>query len=219
MWCCLPEDGGWRHAPERERAKHKKWKGWIHEDSESERKLKTGRADWKKEKGKTEPKQYEMALHVLVKERKSARLRQRRGAWSTQSVHSRLADFWLLRPAQTLWYETSLFAPLTGQQRETERGRIINMMHQVLPEKEVSPQASASRISLLETGTERHPALTDWLTDWLSEWVDCVVLKSVCVRQTGRQGEENKKRTQGWWPPSKYPTNRNSDVTAQQTET
>lgn len=42
---------------------------------------------------------------------------------------------------------------------ERERERIINTMHQVPPEKEVSPVASASRISLLETGTELRPAL------------------------------------------------------------
>lgn len=50
-------------------------------------------------------------------------------------------------------------------------------MHQVLPEKEVSPLASASEISLLETGTELQPALAGW-------WIEMCVCVSVCDRQT-----------------------------------
>lgn len=51
-------------------------------------------------------------------------------------------------------------------------------MHQVLPEKEVSPLASASEISLLETGTELQPALAGW-------WIEMCVCVCLCV--TGRR--------------------------------
>ncbi|TNN70609.1 hypothetical protein EYF80_019193 [Liparis tanakae] len=44
-------------------------------------------------------------------------------------------------------------------------------MHQVLPEKEVSPLVSARKISLLETGTELNPALTDW---WIERGFPCL---------------------------------------------
>lgn len=60
------------------------------------------------------------------------------------------------------------------------RGEDHYMMHQVLPEKEVSLLGSASRISLLETGREPNSSQC-WLTDWPTVWL------CWCVRQKERK--------------------------------
>lgn len=87
------------------------------------------------------------------------------------------------------------------------------MMHQVLPEKEVSPLADASQDQL--TGkwneTELGTQLAGWLTGRLagSDWAEACVRVCVAVGEEGKAGEwgdsgnkymgeeENKMHTQG----------------------
>lgn len=78
--CCLPEAGDWRHSPKRERdtdTTQKMVHVKRHKDSESEKRQIIGGSERER---KNEGKECEMVLLMLVKERKSTRLRQRRGA-------------------------------------------------------------------------------------------------------------------------------------------
>lgn len=144
-------------------------------DSESEKKQNIGGSDRKTEKEKMSENCVKWRYWCWSEREKERKTETKEGgAWSTQSLHS---AGWVISAVASctdvvIWNET-LHSSDRPAERETERGRIINMMHQVLPEKEVSPLASASRISLLETGTEQN-CTQHWLTDWLAEWVDCV---------------------------------------------
>lgn len=148
MWCCLPEVEDWFQKMKRKTQKQtigkyrdvERWERQKNGGSDKERVTKIKERAWKGITSVPERAQAWDKVGWVIR------------ADSSHTVCC-LDDFCCASCANGVIWNEALNSSDRPVETHRERGRIINVMQRVLPEKEVPPPASANSIILLETGT------------------------------------------------------------------